>query len=180
MKLAKIFYLAIIILSLQACASAARPERMIPIFGSSLETTEPTNIVVASVAGGSATNPLWTSQVDSSAFNQALNSSLSAASLQIATAENSSAYVLEASLNRLSQPLISINTSVTSEIFYKVTKQVDGSEVFAETVTATGTASFGEALLGGHDERVRLANEYSIRENIRIFIERLVGILNNR
>jgi hypothetical protein len=49
-------------------------------------------------------------------------------------------------------------------------KDASGRLIFDDTVAATGTAKMGEALIGS--DRLRLANEYAVRENIKAFIER--------
>ena len=60
--------------------------------------------------------------------------------------------------------------SVTSRVRYSAASSKDGKTVFDDTVAATGTGKFGDALIGV--ERLRLANEASVRANIESFIQR--------
>lgn len=69
----------------------------------------------------------------------------------------------------LKQPMVGLDMSVTSRARYSVT-DASGKLIFDDTIAATGTAKMGEAFVG--TERLRLANEYAIRENIKAFIER--------
>jgi hypothetical protein len=64
-----------------------------------------------------------------------------------------------------------IDMSVTSKVRYTVSPVGGGAPVFDGTVAATGTARFGESLLA--IERLRKANEASIRANIASFLEQL-------
>ena len=75
---------------------------------------------------------------------------------------------VSASLIDLKQPLAGFDLTVTSRVRYTVTR--DSQTVFDETVAATGTASMGQSLMA--TERLRKANEASIRENIKAFLTR--------
>lgn len=160
-----------LVASLGACASGARPEGM-TVLPSSVTAAQPRDFAhhglkISNVNGGSATNPLWVSQVSTEDFRTALEASLRATNYLGSSTD--APLSLTASLIDLKQPLAGFDMSVTSTVRYSV---VDGSGamVFDDTVSATGTARMGEAFAA--TERLRLANEYSIRENIRSFIER--------
>ena len=75
---------------------------------------------------------------------------------------------VSASLIDLKQPLAGFDLSVISQVRYTVTRAE--RVLFDETVAATGTASMGQSLLA--TERLRMANEASIRENIKTFLTR--------
>ena len=117
------------------------------------------------VSGGKETNPLWTAQVSSEAFKTALEQSLALAGYM---GTGGPAMQVQANLVNLHQPLAGFDLSVTSQVRYTVTRE--GRPVFDETVSATGTASMGEAFMAV--ERLRIANEKSIRENIKAFLTR--------
>ena len=73
-----------------------------------------------------------------------------------------------ASLIELKQPFAGLDLSATSQVRYSV--EGGGRTLFDETVGATGTASMGDALIA--TERLKIANEKSIQENIKEFLRR--------
>lgn len=165
--------------SLGACASAARPDAM-TVLPSSIQVAQPQDFAhrglkISNVNGGTSTNPLWTSQVSTQDFRIALEESLRGANYL--GSETNAPLALTASLLDLKQPLAGFDMSVTSTVRYSVTDGAGGM-IFDETVSAVGTARMGEAFAG--TERLRLANEYSIRENIKSFIERFRASTANR
>ncbi|MEM7445697.1 MAG: hypothetical protein AAF414_20415 [Pseudomonadota bacterium] len=64
--------------------------------------------------------------------------------------------------------------TVTSTVEYVIEDQLTGQTIFEEVITAPYTAAFGDSLLGV--ERLRLANEGSIRANIQEFFVRLGAV----
>lgn len=127
-------------------------------------------VAVVNVAGGEETNPLWTSEVNSEGFKSALIQSLLDAEL-LDPDEEKARYQLIAVLLNVDQPFMGFNMTVTSTVEYTLLDTSDGTTVFRERVVAPYTAKAGQAFLGM--ERLKLANEGSIRENIRLLIERL-------
>jgi len=159
------------LLSLGACASAARPEAM-TVLPSTVTAARSGDVGyqavrIVNVSGGTETNPLLWSEVASGDFREALESSLKATGYLGAT--DAAPLSLTAAMLELKQPMAGLDMSVTSRVRYTVV-DASGRMVFDDTVAATGTAKMGEALIG--TERLRLANEYAIRENIKAFIER--------
>lgn len=157
--------------TLSACASGARPDAM-TVLPSTIQIAQPGDFAhrglkINNVNGGSSTNPLWTSQVSTEDFRIALEESLRGANYLGSTSD--APLSLTASMIDLKQPFAGFDMSVTSTVRYSVTDQ-SGVVIFDDTVSATGTARMGEAFAGV--ERLRLANEHSIRENIRSFLER--------
>lgn len=122
-------------------------------------------VTSVTVSGGKETNPLWTAQVSSEAFRTALEDSLKLAGY---TGSEGRPLAVAATLQNLHQPMAGFDMSVTSQVRYTVTQE--GRSVFDETVSATGTATMGEAFVGV--ERLRIANEKSIQENIKEFLRR--------
>ncbi len=121
---------------------------------------------VRNISGGQETNPLWTSQVDNTGFREALTHSLSR--LGFSPENASSKFAVDAELQALSQPLFGLDFSVTSTVRYAV--EGNGQRK-VYPVTATGTATMSDAFIGV--ERLRKANEKSIKENIKEFLRLL-------
>ena len=120
---------------------------------------------IAAITGGQETNPLLMSQVADGDFKAALKNSLLQNQLHAIGPEK---YTLNADISALDQPLIGLDMSVTSKVHYKVTRAADKKVVFDKVVVATHTATFSDSALGV--ERLRLANEGSLRNNITSFI----------
>jgi len=156
-------------MALAACASPSRPEAMIlgatPGLIASSGDLGYRSVTSVIVSGGSETNPLWTAQVSNEDLKTALEGSLAAAGYM---GSDGRPMVVTANMIELNQPMMGLDMSVTSRIQYSVTS--NGRVVFNDTVSATGTATMGEAFAGV--ERLRLANEKSIKENIKQFISR--------
>ncbi len=70
------------------------------------------------------------------------------------------------------QPFIGFDLTVTSSVHYIVTESASNAFAFDETITAAHTATVSDAFVAV--ERLRLANEGPIKENIRVFIDKLL------
>lgn len=154
---------------LEGCATAAKPQAMIvqPQPAAVVNPKLKGALRVNSVSGGQSTNPMWASKVDNAGFKQALERSLSIAGY-LAPSGSDAPFVLDANLQNLKQPLIGVSFDVTSSVHYRVT----GVDVARDySVTATGTATFSDAWVGV--ERLRIANENSINENIKALLRHL-------
>lgn len=127
-------------------------------------------ISIRSVTGGEETNPMWTSEVGNEAFRDALAFSLRNNSL-LAT-ESAGRFVLDANLIDVEQPLIGFDTKVTSTVQYRLEHVDKVDEPYEDLVVESYTAKMSESWYGV--ERLRLANEGSIRNNINTFIRRVV------
>lgn len=105
---------------LAGCATPAAVEQMavsLPI-----TQTNPAlknNVGVAEVTGGRETNPMWTSQVSSDGFRQALEQSLENAGM-FSKIVSGSKYQLTADLTRLDQPMMGFDMTVTSTVRYSL------------------------------------------------------------
>lgn len=77
-------------------------------------------------------------------------------------------YSIDANLQDLKQPVFGLTFDVVSTVLYTVTADGKQSQF---PVVATGTATTSDAFIG--IERLRLANERSIRENIKTFLNML-------
>lgn len=158
------------LLHLAGCATPATSQAMTVMPGAAAAPVNPklkSAIAVADVKGGKDTNPLWTSQVDAPGFRKALTESLAIAGY-LAPEGTPAKYKISADLKSLDQPLIGFTFDVKSNVRYEV---VGAGVPRPYDVQATGTASTSDAFLGF--ERLRIANERSVMENIREFIVRL-------
>lgn len=157
------------LMGLAACASPSRPELMVvpttPGLTASAGDLGYRSVTSVVVSGGSETNPLWTAQVSNEDLQTALEASLAAAGYMGAEGPN---MVVTANMVELQQPMVGLDLSVTSRIQYSVTS--NGRVVFNDTVSATGTGTMSDAFAAV--ERLRIANEKSIKENIKQFLQR--------
>lgn len=163
----RIIFLLSIAIAVVGCATPASQQAM-TISSSDISSNRSeklaNSVYVNSVSGGKSTNPLWTSQVDNETFKLALEQSLAVAGYK--TSDSSKAkYLVHAELKKLDQPLIGIDFDVVSEISYTV--EASG-EKNTYPISANGKATFSDSVIGF--ERLRIANEKSIKENITKFI----------
>jgi hypothetical protein len=128
------------------------------------------NVTVTSVTGGKGTNPLWTSEISSESYKEALMDSLMAVKL-LSKDTNAADYDLRVEMLKVKQPLIGIDFSVTTIIEYWLTRTSDNKEVYHDVVEATYIAEFSDAFVA--IERLKLANEGAGRLNITRIIDRL-------
>jgi len=154
---------------LQGCATGATVAGMtssktVP----SLKSIYAEGITVAPVVGGKSTNPLGTSQVGSKEFEGALRSTLSNNGI---LASGNSRYVLYPELKKLKQPMFGLNFTVTADVNYVLKNQASGQEVMNKLVVSSSTATVGDSINGV--QRLRIANEGAIRENIELLLQRL-------
>ncbi|HEY2835088.1 MAG TPA: hypothetical protein VGI89_00870 [Rhizomicrobium sp.] len=158
------------LIGLSACATGAKPEAMVAV-PAATEKPFPQPLqhamCVRTVAGGEKTNALWVSKVDNQSFQTALTSSLNGAGLGAASG---CSFPVDVNLLGLSQPLAGFDMTVTSHVNYKVYDQ-SGQPVMLATVDTPYTANFSAAFVA--TERLRLANEGSIRTNITQFFDKL-------
>jgi hypothetical protein len=125
-------------------------------------------ITVTYVAGGKETNPLLSPQVGNEEFKKALEASLNAYGY---LGGNKSKYQLAAYILKLDQPLVGFNMEVKSEILYYITSKNIKKQYL---IKASGVATVSEALLA--IERLKIANERSMQENIKEFLKRLLEL----
>jgi hypothetical protein len=159
------------------CAAPASQQMMSvtspSISGSKAEPRLKGSVFVRSVSGGKGTNPLWVSQVGTNEFRGALVDSLKAYGYNAVDPKDAKITV-DANLLSLSQPFAGFTFNVISVVNYTVETKGALSPVNRLPITATGTATVSDAFVG--TERMRLANERSIKENITKFIRTLGNI----
>ena len=173
----KLFILIVFVFIIAGCASPAKMENMTissDEWGEYKGSNElKNNIKVDKVSGGKDTNPLWTSEISSDEFKQALINSL--ADTQFVDIDSpGSNFSLSAVLIEVDQPILGASMTVTTIISYSLVNNKTKEEVFYEKITAPYTAKWDDAFLGV--ERLRLANEGSARENIKMLIENLQSL----
>jgi hypothetical protein len=165
---------AVVVIS--GCATPASQQQMISQpneVGAKINSALVGVVSVRNVTGGQDTNPMWVSQVGTNEFRGALTESLRAYGY-LAGESGKSKLIIDANLQSLSQPLLGLTFNVTSTVTYTV--QRDGT-LKSYPVTATGTATTSDAFIG--TERMRIANERSIKENIKQFVS-ILGTTQSR
>ena len=160
------------LVELSGCATSANPAAMAVTAPAPAAKPFPQPLqhamCVRNVTGGEETNPLWVSKVDDKGFRQALSASLDSAGLSAPTPN--CVFPIDANLLGLSQPGMGFDMEVTSHVNYKV-YDASGQPVVLATIDAPYTAKFSDAFAGV--ERLRLANEGSIRTSISMFFDKL-------
>ncbi|HCU06907.1 MAG TPA: hypothetical protein DIC42_04935 [Holosporales bacterium] len=163
------------VLYLSGCASPAEYKNMVYMAPQCVKA-EPSSklhhaIFLNPVQGGKDTNPLWTSQVSAEDFQKALEISLQESGY---LSKDKSMYVLTANLKNLKQPFFGFDMTVTSSVNYGVDDVKKDKKILNEDLNAEFTATVSDAFVG--IARLRLANEGSIKENIRMLIEKLAQL----
>ena len=162
---------------LQGCASPAVGVNMVvsvdAVPRASREPTLRGAIKIRNVAGGTETNPLWMSKVSDKEFAVALQGSLKSAQLLAADGQRPG-YELDATLLSLEQPMIGLDLTVTCAVRYDLHEAGTGKRVLGKTVSAPYTATFSDAFVA--IERLRLANEGSVRTNLRQLLDALLEL----
>jgi len=163
--------------TLVGCAAPARIDQMKVDTSLAIRTTVAasplkTNLAIKDVTGGSETNPMGASKVSSQDFERALEASLRDAGL-LSAGRAMGKYQLQAHMQRLEQPMFGASMTVTSKVQYTLIERSTGKEVAERTLAAPFTAAWSAAFAG--TERLKLANEGAIRENIKQLIDWLVA-----
>jgi hypothetical protein len=166
-----LFFIAVAFLS--GCASPAKQGAMSINF-----TDLPTNLnrkfegelSVRNVTGGKETGTLKNSgkpQVDNDAFRGALEQSLRAVGYISPNSLNAK-YQIDAQILNIEQPSFGLSFDVKSTVLYTINSLKDQKSL---PITAIGIATFSDAVIGV--ERLRIATEKSIKENISQFIKKI-------
>lgn len=169
-------FVVLSLLLLGGCATPAEPTSMTVQPGAVAASTQNNRfagaIAIKDVNGGEATNPLWTSEISNAGFREALRQSLANAGLlsQYGTAK----YDLHATLVNTDQPFIGLDMTVTTHVSYLLEERKPFHVWYDQSIAAPYTATFSDAPLGF--VRLKLANEGSVRENIRMFLEDVTSV----
>ena len=162
---------------LSGCASPAQVGGMtathIDVTKAAANVQTKNNISLNNVSGGSETNPLWVSKVADADFKLALEKSLKDALLLSGTV-NDSKYLLEVKLISLDQPLFGLDLQVTAIAEYNLKSKSTGQIIYSKTFTTPFTATFSDSVIA--IQRLRIANEGAVRNNIEQVIDSLISI----
>lgn len=168
-----LFSLFLLLPLLAACAEPAQVTGMTGRdLASASVTADPTvngTVTVGNVIGGRETNVLYRPGVDDVAFKEALEQSLRENGL-LNGDPAASRFTIEANVYEVRQPWVHLGLSHDAEaiVQYRVYQTADSSLWFSQDVFSTGSASFGDAVLG-IDQR-RIAIEKAMASNIDQFI----------
>jgi hypothetical protein len=123
-------------------------------------------MAVRSVTGGHAMNILGAMGVENEPLKAALESSL-AANGYLAQ-PGAAKFQVDAEILNLDQPLMGLDLDVTASVTYRVS----GTGAAATyPIKATGRGTFSDSPLGM--DRLRIANERAMQENIKQFLQAL-------
>jgi hypothetical protein len=149
---------------------AARSTMMVP---ASFEVAKkiPGSVNVDKVVGGRETNPMWTSQISSAAFTEALVNSLIKAGLFDSVHEGKTDYILNITILYYDQPLIGLDFDIKMKTKWELTDSKKLAPIWSETFETTYRAKVSDALIAA--ERLQKANEGAVRTNIAEGIKRL-------
>ena len=154
------------------CATASKPEAMVPTTVIAGQHAKTTSVVVA---GGSETSSLGKSQISNEAFQQAIAMSIEKNKTFSSVVKGAGGdYQLAVTVVSMDQPSFGFSFTVKMEAAWSL-KKADGTVVMQESIKSEGTAGATEAFAGV--ERLRLANEYAARANIAAGLEK-IGKLN--
>ena len=145
------------------CATASRPDDMVAAPAAVVHRNS--DSVSVAVTGGKETNPMWTSQISSDAFAQALQDSIQKSGLFGSVTADGGNYKLNAFLGKVDQPLFGFSMTVKMEVSYTLIDTRSGKTVWQKDVASQYTATPSEAFAGV--KRLRLANEGAARANIQ-------------
>ena len=161
--------IALMILSLSACAGGPRLEAMVADVSTNAVISENSPLWkstgIGQITGSAKTNKLWKSKVPKQEFEDALRQSLN---LHAILSEGSGTYKVSATLKELRQPFIGLELAVTARVRYKVTRTRDQAVLFDREITQTHTSTLKDSYV--FSDRLKLANEGAIKANIKKFI----------
>jgi hypothetical protein len=172
----KVLICVALIASLAGCASPAQvggmTARHVDIAKTANSQTKG-SISLNRVSGGSETNPLWVSKVADGDFKSALEKSLKDA-LLLSGSTDDSKYLLEVKLISLEQPLFGFDLMVTATAEYILKAKSTNEVLYSKTFVTPFTATFSDSAMA--IQRLRLANEGAVRNNIEKVIDDLLSI----
>jgi hypothetical protein len=123
-------------------------------------------IAVRSVSGGQVMNVLTVMGVANEPLKAALESTL-AANGYLARSGTPKFY-LDAEIRNLDQPLIGLDLDVTADVTYKVS---GAGAAATYPIRSTARATFSDSPIAA--DRMRIANERAMRQNIEQFLQAL-------
>ena len=128
------------------------------------------NISVSRIEGGTKTNPLLMSEIDSGGFKTALEESLRNARL-LSPGGGLSRYIVNAAIIHVDQPTAGMDFTIAMSVRYVVLEPKAETVLFDEVINESYTARMSESPIAGL--RLRKAKEGAARANILRFIQQL-------
>ncbi len=127
------------------------------------------NILLGEVGGGEEPNPLFEITVGADDFHQSLLQALDRQGFL--SDQKGAPFQLKAYIIEVKHPRAAFSITVDSFVRYTLIRVKDGSSVFDDVLQGTFTAGVVDAFFG--IERLRIAEEGSIRANISALLGRL-------
>ena len=163
-KIKTLLLLASCALFLVGCASPATREGMKAQI-LNLQNKHPFSVKVQT-EGGRKTNPLWTSEISSESFAQAVQESISESGLFRSVVTGSDGdYLLEVTIINVDKPLVGFDLTVNMAVNWTLTHISTKKVVFQNVIGKSFTATVGDAVVA--IKRLRLAEEGAARKNIQ-------------
>jgi len=134
-------------------------------------------VLLSPVTGGQPTGTFWGSKISNAALQEALDSSLRATGM-LALSPGVGNYQLDAQLVELEQPIIGVNVKVVVTIAYTAVEKRSGTVLYQRRLRSQYVAEFGSAMLDPN-ERLRLANEGAVRNNVNLMMRDLIALALN-
>ena len=161
-------------LTLAACSAPTRPTAIVaPATKTTLvDPHSPIykSIVIGGVTGGERTTLISNSKVSDESFREALTTSLRLNALLSDQTDDD--YIVFAEIQKVEQPVLQINFTTHASVSYRVVATKGGAELYAQTVDSSSEATLGDTII--RQERIRIATEGAMRENIGIFLNDFV------
>lgn len=171
MRIIKMYGLCLVALYMSGCATGAKIEGMSTgEIEHHYDEKLKENMAVTSVSGGEKTNPLWTSEISSEAFGEALRQSLKSQGLL----SESGKYKLKVEMLSVEQPVLGLDFTVTTNVKYVLIDSATGVTLLDKTIAAPYTAKLSDSFFAV--KRLRLANEGSGKKNIEMILEYLAKL----
>lgn len=175
-RLLRLVFTVVALTFVGACASQPQSIFMVPDLAGIDTARGPAPayrdaITVGSVTGGKDTTILHAPNVSNTDLRDALVQTLIRAKL--ARAENGR-FRLEAVLQKLDQPFIAFDITVTATIAYKLAEVATGTVVYDKALTTSATAKFIEHGVGS--ERLKLANVRAVSANLQRLVEEIYAL----
>jgi len=160
--------LVVLALLAPALAACATPQAMTVDNGPTVPSIPKYRnaVAVRSVTGGRVMNAFTVMGVQNEPFQAALESSL-AANGYLAPAGTAKFYV-DAEIQNLDQPIMGLDLDVTADVNYKISGAGAPSTYPVKT---TARATFSDSPIAV--DRLRIANERVMQQNIRLFLQAL-------
>lgn len=162
----------ILAMYLSGCAFPASKEGMVVTdYIAPKQTGE--KIFVKKSTGGSMTLPFWMSTIPDDNFTEAVKESLlNSKAFSAQSNDWGDDWGLEIEILDVEHPFSGFDVTVTTNIKYSL--YLIGKKVQEITIREPGTATMGDTLIG--IQRMRIANEYSAKANVKKFIAELSRI----